>query len=112
MLINLTCPAEVFQALLPTEEFPAANLSLYNLSDRVIVSVEVTLKLGEGSTGDGKGDKGKAGGRGAPFPIRRGGMMGARMMGGGTPAAAPSARWAAPSPTWSAWSRPSPSATR
>lgn len=49
MLINLTCPAEVFQALLPTEEFPAANLSLYNLSDRVIVSVEVTLKLLNGS---------------------------------------------------------------
>ena len=51
--------------------------------------VEVTLKLGEGATGDGKGDKGKAGGRGAPFPIRRGGMMGARMMGGGAPAAEP-----------------------
>ena len=49
MLIDLTCPAEVFQAALPTEEVPAASLALYNLSDRVIVSVEVTLKLLSGS---------------------------------------------------------------
>ena len=46
--------------------------------------VEVTLKLGEGSTGDGKGDKQKATGRGtSPSSIRRGGMMGARLAGGG-----------------------------
>ena len=45
--------------------------------------VEVTLKLGEGSTGDGKGDKRRATGQGAPQPIRRGGMMGARLAGGG-----------------------------
>ena len=49
MLIDLTCPAEVFSTALPTEEIPAASLSLYNLSDRVIVSVEVTLKLKSGS---------------------------------------------------------------
>ncbi len=45
MLIDLTCPAEVFQVSLPTEEHPSAELSLYNLSDRVIVSAEITLKL-------------------------------------------------------------------
>ena len=45
MLIDLTCPAEVFQISLPTEEHSAAELSLYNLSGRVIVSAEITLKL-------------------------------------------------------------------
>ena len=45
MLIDLTCPAEVFQVSLPTEERPSAELILYNLSDRVIVSAEVTLRL-------------------------------------------------------------------
>ena len=45
MLIDLTCPAEVFQISLPTEEHSAAELSLYNLSDRVIVSAEITVKL-------------------------------------------------------------------
>lgn len=49
MLIDLSCPAEVFQASLPTEEVPAAVLDLFNLSDRVIVSVEATLKLVGGS---------------------------------------------------------------
>ena len=49
MLIDLTCPAEVFEAKLPTEDVPAVSLALYNLSDRVIVSVEVTLKLLSGS---------------------------------------------------------------
>ncbi len=49
MLIDLTCPAEVFQTALPTDEIPAVSLSLYNLSDRVIVSAEVTLKLLSGS---------------------------------------------------------------
>ena len=56
--------------------------------------VEVTLKLGEGSTGDGKGDKQKATGRGmSPASIRRGGMTGARLSGGGplTPPGAPGA---------------------
>ena len=45
MLIDLTCPAEVFQVSLPTEEHPAAECSLYSLSDRIIVSAGVTLKL-------------------------------------------------------------------
>ena len=45
MLIDLTCPAEVFQAVLPTEDIPAVSLTLFNLGDRIIVSVEVTLKL-------------------------------------------------------------------
>ena len=49
MLIDLSCPAEVFQAALPTEEIPAVNLALYNLGDRVIVSAEVTLRLLNGS---------------------------------------------------------------
>ena len=46
--------------------------------------VEVTLKLGEGSTGDGKGGgkKDAASPRVAPQPIRRGGLMGARHAGG------------------------------
>ena len=45
MYIDLTCPAEVFQALLPTKDIPAVSLTLFNLSDRVIVSAEVTLRL-------------------------------------------------------------------
>ena len=45
MQIDLTCPAEVFRTALPTEEIPGATLTLYNLSDRVIVSVEVLLRL-------------------------------------------------------------------
>ena len=58
--------------------------------------VEVTLKLGEGSTGDGKGDKRKTGARGMPQPpIRRGGMMGARLTGGG-PFTPPAGRPPAP----------------
>ena len=45
MFIDLTCPAEVFRTVLPTEELPAAALTLFNLSDRVIVSAEVMLRL-------------------------------------------------------------------
>ena len=45
MFIDLTCPAEVFGTVLPTEEVPAAALTLFNRSDRVIVSAEVTLRL-------------------------------------------------------------------
>ena len=45
MFIDLTCPAEVFRTVLPTEEIPAAALTLFNLSDRVIASVEVMLCL-------------------------------------------------------------------
>ncbi len=43
--IDLTCPAEVFRTALPTEEIPAATVTLFNLSDRVIASVEVLLRL-------------------------------------------------------------------
>lgn len=45
MLIDLSCPAEVFRAVLPTEDLPAVTLTLFNLSDRVIASVEVHLIL-------------------------------------------------------------------
>ena len=43
--IDLSCPAEIFRTALPTEEIPAATLTLYNLSDRVITSAEVSLRL-------------------------------------------------------------------
>ena len=43
--IDLSCPAEIFRTALPTAEIPAATLTLYNLSDRVITSVEVLLRL-------------------------------------------------------------------
>ena len=43
--IDLTCPVELFSAALPTEELPAATLTLFNLSDRVIASAEVLLRL-------------------------------------------------------------------
>ena len=45
MFIDLTCPAEIFRTVLPTEEIPAAALTLFNLSDRVITSAEVMLRL-------------------------------------------------------------------
>ena len=43
--IDLSCPVEIFRTVLPTEETPAASLTLFNLSDRVISSVEVLLRL-------------------------------------------------------------------
>ena len=43
--IDLSCPAEIFRTAMPTEEIPAATLTLFNLSDRVISSVEVLLHL-------------------------------------------------------------------
>ena len=43
--IDLSCPAEIFRTAMPTEEIPAATLTLFNLSDRVITSVEVLLHL-------------------------------------------------------------------
>ena len=46
--IDLSCPVEIFRSALPTEEIPAATLTLYNLSDRVIASVEVLLRLQDG----------------------------------------------------------------
>lgn len=50
--IDLTCPAELFRTALPTEEIPAATLTLFNLSDRVITSVEVLLRLLDGDGGE------------------------------------------------------------
>ena len=47
--IDLSCPAEIFRSALPTEEIPAATLTLFNLSDRVIVSAEVSLRLLDGN---------------------------------------------------------------
>ena len=43
--IDLSCPAEIFRTAMPTEEVPAATVTLFNLSDRVIVSAEVLLRL-------------------------------------------------------------------
>ena len=45
MRIDLTCPVEMWRYELPTGEFPACGLMLYNLSDRIVSSVEVTLIL-------------------------------------------------------------------
>ena len=45
MRIDLTCPAEIFRTALPTEEVPAAALTLFNLSGRIIASVEVCLRM-------------------------------------------------------------------
>ena len=43
--IDLSCPAEIFRTALPTAEIPAATLTMFNLSDRVITSAEVLLRL-------------------------------------------------------------------
>ena len=43
--IDLTCPAEIFRTAPPTKDISAATLTLFNLSDRVIASVEVLLRL-------------------------------------------------------------------
>ena len=48
MMIDLTCPAEVFQVTPPAEGQDCAAVSLYNLSNRVIVAAEVTLRLQNG----------------------------------------------------------------
>ncbi len=45
MLIDLSCPAEIVRAELPSDAAPAASLLMFNLSDRIIVSAEVTLRL-------------------------------------------------------------------
>lgn len=47
--------------------------------------VEVTLKLGEGSTGDGKDAKKRGASRGPATPLRRTGLMGAHLAGGPGP---------------------------
>ena len=43
--IDLTCPTEIFRTALPTEGIPAVSMIMYNLSDRVITSAEVTVTL-------------------------------------------------------------------
>ena len=45
MKIDLSCPVEVWAAKRPTAEYPASELTLFNLSDKVVVSVEVTMQI-------------------------------------------------------------------
>ncbi len=45
MKIDLTCPAELWRYELPKEDYRACDLMMYNLADKVITSVEVTLIL-------------------------------------------------------------------
>lgn len=45
MKIDLSCPAEVRACALPRTDHEACDLTLFNLSDRQIVSVEVSLSL-------------------------------------------------------------------
>ncbi len=45
MQIDLTCPVEIFRTAVPTAGTQALGLTMFNLSDRVIVSAEVTARL-------------------------------------------------------------------
>ena len=45
MRIDLSCPAELFRTAMPTEGIPAVSMIMFNLSDRVITSAEVTAVL-------------------------------------------------------------------
>lgn len=45
MKIDLTCPAELWQHALSQSDSPVCELTMYNLSDKTIVSMEVTLTL-------------------------------------------------------------------
>lgn len=45
MRIDLTCPAELWRYELPRSGYPACELMLYNLGEKTIVSVEVTVIL-------------------------------------------------------------------
>ena len=45
MLIDLTCPVEIFRTAMPTGDVQVLSLTMFNLSDRVIVSAEVTARL-------------------------------------------------------------------
>ena len=45
MRIDLTCPVEAWKATLPTQDNPACEVTLFNLSSLQVVSVEVTLLL-------------------------------------------------------------------
>ncbi len=43
MKIDLSCPAELRQYALPRKDYPACDLKLYNLGEKIISSVEVTV---------------------------------------------------------------------
>ena len=45
MQIDLTCPVEIFRTAVPTAGTQALSVTMFNLSDRVIVSAEVTARL-------------------------------------------------------------------
>ena len=45
MRIDLSCPVELWRYELPGDKYPACTLILYNLSDRLMNSVEITLLL-------------------------------------------------------------------
>lgn len=45
MKIDLHSPVELWKTDMPTRDYPACVLKLYNLSEQLIVSVEVTLLL-------------------------------------------------------------------
>lgn len=47
MKIDLSCPAEILRAEPPNEEQPFGILTLFNLSDRSIVSCEATLRVAD-----------------------------------------------------------------
>lgn len=44
MKIDLTCPVELWQYAMPTEDDADCTFVMNNLSDKVVVSVQVTLK--------------------------------------------------------------------
>ena len=48
MRMDLTCPVELWRSNLPKEDYPACELMLFNLSDKLVVSCEVTLILQDG----------------------------------------------------------------
>ena len=43
MKIDLTCPVELWQYAMPTDEHSECTFVMNNLSDKVVVSVQVTL---------------------------------------------------------------------
>ena len=45
MKIDLNCPVEIWKLKPPTPDYQAVELTLFNLSDKPVVSVEVTLLL-------------------------------------------------------------------
>ena len=45
MKIDLTCPAELWKTSLPREDYPVCELMMFNLADRIVTSMEVTLIL-------------------------------------------------------------------